>query len=66
MVRGDCPIDALTFEKTIINTPSTDYRHCGSACTALLRLLGAVVQDFIGPPHKFQIREGKRYGYYRQ
>ena len=66
MARGDCPIDALTFEKTIINTPSTDYRHCGVAGTALLRLLGAVVQDFIGSPHKFQIREGKRYGYYRQ
>ena len=66
MVRGDSPIDALTFEKIIINTPGADYRHYYCAGTALLRLLGAVVQDFIGPAHKFQICEGKRYGYYWQ
>lgn len=66
MVRGDCPIDALTFEKIIINTPCADYRHCGGAGAALLRLLSAVVQDFISPAYKFQVREGKRYGYYRQ
>lgn len=53
MVRGDCPIDALTFEKTIINTPGTDYRHYYCAGAAFLRLLGAVVQDFIGPAYKF-------------
>lgn len=43
MVRGDSPIDALTFEKIIINTPGADYRHCGGAGAAFLWLFGEVL-----------------------